>query len=145
MKKSILVLAVCTLISGAIITSCSSSSQKVENAEENVAKANDALDDANEEYLADIENYKREAEIKMAANDKSIADFNARIANEKKEAKADYQKKIKEIEQKNTDMRKSIADYKADGKENWELFKADFNKEMNDWAELFEKITVKNK
>lgn len=145
MKKTILLLSLSVMLSGMLLTSCTNSSKKVEDAEKNLIEANEALDKANQEYLADIESFKKETELKIEANEKSIAEFNARIATEKKEARADYKKRIDEIEQKNTDMKKSIADYKADGKENWENFKINFNREMSDWAEKFEELTTKKK
>jgi tRNA G10 N-methylase Trm11 len=130
MIKNILLLAAGLLILGAILTKCYSPSEKIENAQDNVLKANEELDKANQEYLADIENYKKEVAAKIEANNKSIAEFNARIANEKLTAKEDYQKKIIELDQKNTDMKKRLDEYKADGKDKWTLFKEDFNHEL---------------
>ena len=76
------------------------------------------VDKANAEYLVDIENYRKEAAAKIAANDKSIAEFNARIESKKEAAKADYKKKVAELEKKNTDIKKRLDDYKAAGKDN---------------------------
>lgn len=144
MKKSILVIAASTFITGAILTSCNTSAEKVENAQNNVTEANKDLDKANKEYLADIENYKKETADKIAANDQSITEFNVRIENEKKEAKADYKKKIAELEQKNSDMKKKMDDYKAEGKEKWEIFKTEFSHDMDELGNAFKDLTVKN-
>lgn len=141
MKNTILAFAASLLITGAMLTGCYSSSEKVENAEENVAEANKALDDANQEYLADIESYKKATAEKIAANNKSIAEFNQRIAKEKKEAKADYTKKIAELEQKNTDMQLRMDGYKANGKDNWEIFKAEFSREMDAIGDALKNLT----
>ena len=64
--------------------SCNSPAKKVENAEEKVLEANKDLKKANQEYVTDMENYRKETAIKVAANEKTIADFNIRIASEKK-------------------------------------------------------------
>ncbi len=144
MKKSILLFTASTLLTGAILTSCSTPAEKVENAETNVTEANEELDQANDEYLADITSYRTMTDDKIAANEKSIAEFEARIANEKKEAKADYQKKIDELNQKNTDMKKKMDDYTADGKENWENFKTEFSHDMDELGTAFKDLTVKN-
>jgi uncharacterized protein HemX len=141
MKKTILAFAASLLITGAMLTGCYSSGEKVENAEENVAEANKALDEANKEYLADIENYKKMTADKIKANNKNIAEFNQRIAKEKKEVKADYQKKIAELEQKNTDMQLKIDSYKAAGKDNWELFKAEFSRDMDAIGDALKDLT----
>ena len=144
MKKSILALAASALITGAFLTSCNTPAKKVENAENEVKEANKELDKANEEYLADIESYRKETADKIAANDRSIAEFNARIKREKMDAKADYKKKIAELEQKNSDMKKKMDDYKAEGKENWEKFKAEFSHDMEEIGKAFKDLTVKN-
>ncbi len=71
MKKSILALAACTFITGAILTSCNTPSQKVEDAQKNVIQANKDLDQANKEYLADIENYRQETAKGIAETTKA--------------------------------------------------------------------------
>lgn len=132
MKKLILVLAAITFVIGAIMTSCNTSAEKVDNAEKKVLEANEDLDKANKEYLADVEKYRKETADRIAANDKSIAEFKARIAHEKNDAQVAYQKKITVIEQKNSDLKKKIDDYQTEGKEQWEKFKIEFSKDMDE-------------
>ena len=144
MKKTILVLAASTFLFGAILTSCNSPAEKVENAEENLTKANEEMNEANQEYLADIESYKKVTSEKIEANNKSIADFNARIESDKKLAKADYLAKIAALEQKNSDMKKRIDDYQAEGKDKWEIFKAEFSNDMENLGQAFKDLAVKN-
>lgn len=86
---------------------------------------------AQEEYLADVKEYRLLSAEKIAANDKSIADFNARIDKEKKTVSADYRAKINELEQKNSDMKKKMDDYQDNGKEKWDIFKAEFGRDMD--------------
>jgi hypothetical protein len=144
MKKSRVTLTALLLVVGAIAISCNTPSEKVAIAKSNVLKANDALDRANEEYVADIERYRQETADKVAANQKSIEEFNARIENDKKEARADYKKKIAGLEQKNTDMKKRMDDYKADGKNNWDKFKTEFNHDMDEIGKSLKDLTVEN-
>ncbi|HXD92746.1 MAG TPA: hypothetical protein VNX01_05995 [Bacteroidia bacterium] len=141
MKNKILKTAVLTFIVGASLISCETSAEKVAKAEINLNQANKDLDEAQEEYVADIESYRKETDEKITTNEKSMAEFEARIANEKKEAKDDYNKKITALQQKNIDMKKRMDDYKADGKENWELFKADFTKGMDEIGESLRDLT----
>lgn len=143
MKKSILVLAL-ALVTGAFLTSCNTPAEKVENAQTNVEEANKDLDVAQEEYLTDIANYRKETAEKIAANEQSVAEFKERIKNEKKTAKADYEKKIAALEQKNSDMKKKLDDYKEEGKENWEKFKTEFSHDMDEIGKAFKDLTVKN-
>ena len=114
-----------------MFTSCDNAAQKVVKAEENVVDAEKDLQMAEEEYLADVEQYKLLSAEKIAANDRSIAEFNARIEQEKKEVRADYKAKIKSLETKNSDMKKKMDEYRVEGKDKWELFKTEFGKDMN--------------
>lgn len=144
MKKSIFAMATATLIMSVAFTSCNTSSQKVENAENNVIEANEDLDKANQEYLDEIESYRRETADKIAANNRSIEEFNARIENEKEQARAEYRKEIAALEQKNSDMKKKMDDYKAEGKDKWEKFKTEFSRDMDELGNAFRGLTVKN-
>lgn len=144
MKKSIMVLAAFTLLSGAIFIGCSTPAEKVENAENNVVKANNELDSANKAYAEDMAGFKKENDEKIAANNKSIAEFNARIEDQKATAKAEYKIKIAELEKKNTDMKKKMDDYKENGKDNWSKFKTEFSHDMDDLGKAFKNFGVKN-
>lgn len=144
MKKSILAIAACTFITGAIFTSCNTTAEKVENAQNNVKEANKDLDKANEEYLADIESYRKETAEKVMSNDQIIAELKAKVKHEKKEAKAEYKKQVAELEKKNEEMKKKMDDYKAEGKEKWEMFKRDFNKGMDEIGNALKDLTSNN-
>lgn len=144
MKKISLIFSALLLLAGTELISCNSSAEKVEKAEDEVKVANENLDEANAEYLADVEKFKAETNQKIADNAKSIADFNARIASDKKEAKAEYKEKIAALELKNTDMQKKMADYKADGKDGWAKFKEEFNHDMDELGKSLKDFTIKN-
>ena len=141
MKKSILVIAVSTCIA---VVSCNSPVEKVKNAQEDVAVANANLDKANQEYIEDILNYRKEVAQKIEANNVSIAEFKARIEHDKKATKAEYMKKMEELEAKNSDAKKKMDEYSQDGKENWEKFKTEFNHDMDELGKAFKDLTVKN-
>ena len=137
MKKSILAITAFTLISSAILSGCSTPAEKVANAQQDINEANKDLDKANNEYLAEVAAFKKEAADKIATNERSIAEFKARKANEKKEAQADYEKEIADLEHKNSDMKKKIDEYQIEGKEKWETFKADFSHGMDELGKAF--------
>jgi len=63
MKKTILAIAASTFITGTILTSCSTPVEKVEDAQQNVNEANKDLNKAQEAYITDIENYRKEIGI----------------------------------------------------------------------------------
>lgn len=144
MKKRIITLTLCTIMSGALFMNCSNSAQKVDKAQQNVIEANKNLDNANQAYEADIADYRTETANIIATNDKSINDFKARIAKDKKIAKDDYNKKIADLERKNSDMKKRMDDYKADSRESWVQFKDQFSRDMEELGKAFKDFTIKN-
>ncbi|MBK7231736.1 MAG: peptidase M23 [Saprospiraceae bacterium] len=144
MKKSIFILNLLLVSTSFLLTNCSSPSQKVEEAKEDVTEAESDLVKAQQEYATDIEAFRLQTAARTEANNKSIAEFNARTSNEKKELQAEYQKKIAELEQKNSDMKKRMDEYKADSKEQWDAFKAEFNRDMDELGIALKDLTVKN-
>jgi hypothetical protein len=131
MIKTILILSASLIFAGLAINGCDSPEKKVENAQNKVNEASNNLDSANRQYLAQIESYKKETNIKIEANAKSLADFKARVAHDKQDAKNDYHNKIAALEQKNSDLKLKLDDYKSESKENWEHFKKGFDADMD--------------
>jgi septal ring factor EnvC (AmiA/AmiB activator) len=144
MKTPFLKISLIALLSGVFVSACNSPAENLIIAKDKSVEANTNLEQANEEYEAEINQFKFEMAEKIEANDKSIADFKARIAQQKTEAKEDYQKKIAELEQKNTDNKKRMDDYKASGKENWAKFKSEFTRDMEELGNAFSDLAVNN-
>lgn len=144
MKKLIFTLSAIILLTGAIFISCNTAAEKVDKAEDKSIKADEDFNIAKEEYLADIETFKKETAVKIEANNQMIADFNVKIATSKKDAKAYYVEQIALLEQKNIAMKVKLDTYEESGKDNWETFKTEFNKDMNALGEAFKNFTVKN-
>ncbi len=144
MKKSIIKIASYFLLSGVILASCNSPEKKVENAQNEVVEANKDLDKANQEYMTDMENYRKETAERIAENDTTIADYKSRVAAQKKSLKADYLKKITALEKQNSDMKMRMENYKEEGKEKWEVFKTEYTHDMEAMTQAFRDLTVKN-
>ncbi len=144
MKNPILTLALTTLTTCTILSSCTSAADKVKNEQENVIDANEKLTEAEQEYYAEIEDYKNENLDKIAANQKSIADFKARVDFDKKEARDDYNKRILELDQKNSDLKKKMDEFQESGKDNWSEFKKEFNRDMEELGKAFKDLTNNN-
>lgn len=151
MKKRILNLAVITCMAGTIFIGCQSSAKKVEDAKSNVIeaqaeadKAQSELNSARQDSINDYLAFKKEAQAKINAQEKSIAEFKSRIANEKKVNKVAYEEKIAKLEQKNSDLKKRLDDYKGEGKDQWTAFKTEFNHDMDELGKAFSDLTVKN-
>jgi hypothetical protein len=144
MKKAVLTLAAVAFVAATTLTSCNAPAKKAGEAQKEVNEAGKKLAKANNEYLADIESYRKETAKKIAANDRSIARFNARIKEQRQEVTADYKLKVAKLEQKNRDMKKHMDEYKADGKEKWRKFKTEFNHDIEELGNAFKDLTVKN-
>lgn len=144
MKASILALAAGTFITGAVLISCKSPEEKVESAKENVIDASKKLDEAQEAYLVEMENYKLETAKELEANDKTISDIEAKIEHERADVKANYQKKIAELKEKNQKMKDKMKNYKAEGKEKWESFKSEFKHDMDELGKAFKDLGKDN-
>lgn len=124
---------------------CQTNSEKVTPAKSEAAEIDTTnLNLTQEEYLLDVEKYKKETNTKISANEQSIKEFKARIASNKKDAKANYDKKINDLEQKNTDMKRKLDEYKIEGKEHWNSFKEEFNHDMDELGNALKDLTVNN-
>lgn len=130
MKTIKLSMVALALLASVTFFGCNTSSQKVENAKDNVDQAKEDLDKANQEYLAEVENYKKESAEITLTNEQKIEALKAKIAHEKYENRLLLEKKLAEIERKNKEMKKRLDDFKDKGKENWDSFKAEFNHDM---------------
>ena len=144
MKNRLFNLAAIVFVSGILLTGCNikdknsgKSQDMVEDAKENVAEANLALNSA-------IEQFKEESAEAIAKNEDRIASFKIKIAEENAENKVALEEKLAELEQKNTELKEKLADYKNDGSEKWDAFKVEFNHDINELGKAFSDLTVKN-
>ncbi|WP_258100582.1 hypothetical protein [Marinoscillum pacificum] len=144
MRNSTLYIAAFVIIGAVITVSCDSSAQKLEKAQNAVIDADEDLVKANQDYLADMETYKKETDDKIAANQRSIVEFEARVAKVKKETKEAYALRVAELEQKNADLKKRLNDFKAIDKEQWDAFKMEFSKELDELGKSFKDLNLDN-
>lgn len=142
MKKSMLILAGVVITTGALLVSCNTPAEKVQNAREDVTAAKVALDKAQQEYMEDLTNYRKATAEKIAENEKIAADFRVKIVNEKKDAKAAYEAKLAELEKKNTELKNKIDSYQSSNKDSWQAFKVEFNRDMDELGIAFKNLTV---
>lgn len=144
MKKSVFVVAITALVAGTSITSCDSSTKKVEDAAVKVDKASEDLTDAKKEFNEEYTKFQTESEARMVENDKQIAELKANKTQLKKEAKADYDKAIKDFEEKNSALRIKMTEYKEKGNDKWESFKREFNHDMDELGQSLKDLTKNN-
>lgn len=147
MKKPIITLvAIATLFSGTIFTSCGPSTPKEEAAQAQVKQANEELLDARKAATAEEwKAFKDESEVKIKENEIRIAELKAKIKKSGKELEALYEEKIDALGQQNKDMKARISAYETDTKSNWESFKREFNHDMDKLGSALKGFTVENK
>ncbi|MCB2196429.1 MAG: hypothetical protein KQH79_11265 [Bacteroidetes bacterium] len=140
MKKIILVF-VTVFISGTVFMNCQSSSEKVDQAKENVVEATNELNHAIRDSIVQ---FKKVSEQKINDNEQKIAELKAKIATEKNEIKVISEKRLAELEQKNTDLQKKLSDFNEEQVENWDSFKEEFSGDMNDLGTALKNFVVKD-
>lgn len=137
MKKSIKIVFASLFVSGAFLASCNSPAEKVSDAKDKVEEAQANLDKANEELLAEVENYRKETAERIAANSLVIAEL--------KETMKDVKENVVEnLEIKNRDLKAKIDFYKVEGKDKWEEFKLEFDHDMSELAKAIADLKLKN-
>ena len=122
MEKSIKMGLVSVMMASSVLFSCSTSSEKVEQAEEKVVDSQKELKEEKAAYQKEMKDYRKNAERRISENEKDIADLN----------------------QKNSDMKMRLADFKSDNQSNWETFKTDFNREMDELGNSISNFNVKD-
>jgi hypothetical protein len=141
MKKTILSLAITMLMAGTMVTSCQSSSDKVENAEDKVQEAKDevvyAQQELNQAIKDSIQQFKKESEQQIIAYQKSITEFKVRIAREKNENRARDERRLAELEQQNREMKQRLADFDEERQDQWVSFRNKFNHDMEEHGKAF--------
>ena len=143
MRNIIILLAATALVTSISVLSCNDSSQNSvasQNSKIDSTKINDSI---NNEYMKDMESYKKQITDTINANIKSIDDFKTKIQHDKMHVKEFYDEKIEALQKGNADMKKKIEEYKADGKDKWEEFKKEFSHGMDTLGKAFKDLTTK--
>lgn len=112
--------------------------RKSEKARENllesrkdVTEAKRDLKIAQTDSAAEYLKFKKESEVKIANNEKSIAVLKGEVAKANLKEKADYEKKLAVLEQKNASMKKELEEYKVGVQTRWSTFKFKFGNDLD--------------
>ncbi|MHB8906071.1 MAG: sll1863 family stress response protein [Melioribacteraceae bacterium] len=131
MKTKYFILMTIVLITGLLLTGISfAQATKVEAAKEKVKAAKLELKDAQGESDKEYRQFKADADLKIAANEKSIAEFKVKIKTADEKFKIKYDKKVAALEQRNIELKKKISEYKYEGRDQWVIFKRGFNHDL---------------
>jgi hypothetical protein len=143
MKISILKLTTVVFITGTILISCNTTTQKADNVQSADSETNNHLDTLSAEYVTEIDTFKKQTSDKISANNQIISNLRVKLKHATKETKAGYEKAVDELDRKNGELKKKMEVYKAEGKEKWKIFKTDFGKDMDTLDNEFKKLTAK--
>jgi outer membrane PBP1 activator LpoA protein len=151
MKKLLLTLTVAVFLAGVIFSGCQpSATSKVENAEKSVdeaqadlAVAQDELTEARKDYHEDYLVFKKEYDAKILQNELAIAELKVMISMSSEQNKPLLERELADLEKKNHDLKQSLGNYNESGKDNWESFKLEFKESMNDLGQAIDKLVSK--
>jgi len=132
MKKTIFTLAMIVLGTGAVLTSCSTPAEKVEDSKENVNQKQRDLDQAKKEHAEQYRQFREESENEITANEQRIEELKVYSKDKKKEAKIAYEKQIDDLEARNERMKEKLNAQKEDNHDKWESFKKEFKHDMQE-------------
>ncbi|MDP2303369.1 MAG: hypothetical protein Q8N03_13205 [Ignavibacteria bacterium] len=130
-KKYIIPLFI-AMIAVVVLIGCNTDREKkVEDAQDNVEKANLELKAAEAQYEKEWQQFKYDVELKIIANEKSIIEYKSEIKTASNKFKIKYESEIVRLEAKNAELKKRIAEYKYEGKDKWEEFKLEFGRDVD--------------
>jgi outer membrane murein-binding lipoprotein Lpp len=154
MKKTMITLVVSAMIiTGSVFTGCKSPAQKEADAQAEVQKASDNLNQAqNDANAAELKaatdeewaTFKSDAELRIKENDVRIAELKVQMNKPGALFDGIYKKRILSLEQQNRDLRVRIDAYDRNSTD-WETFKREFNHDMDELGNALKDLTVNNK
>ena len=131
-----------------LLMGCQRPEEKVENAKEKVATANqdlkEARRDAGTEWQEDWLKLKRDNDQEIAGNERRIIEIRKDVNTVDAPYRAKYNTRIDEFERRNNELRDRVNNYKNVGDEKWVEFKKDIKRDMDDLKSSLKNFTIKN-
>ncbi len=132
-----------------LISACQKPEEKVDNAREKVADANQDLKEAKREARAEWQEdwlkFKRDNDEDIASNERRILELRKDVNDVDARYRAQYNNRIDELEHRNNELRERVNNYRDSGDERWEEFKKDMKRDMDDLHTSLKNVIVKNK
>jgi len=137
------------LIAGGLFTGCeTSSADKVDKAEENVAAAKANLKDAKKAEAVAIETeateaewkvFKEDSEAKIAMNKARIVEMKDKMKSSGKTMGKIYAGRIEKIEKKNVELKARLDNFENE-QTDWDTFKREFDHDMGEIGKAFKEL-----
>lgn len=148
MNKPIVLLTMAGFVAASVLSSCQSSSTKIDNQEDKLLKEQvdvmEAKQDINQTMRDSVRQFKMEAQNAITENNRKIDDFRQKIADDKKSARDKYGSKISELERQNKELQTRLDGFNDDNGEKWASFKREFNNDMDEVGNSLEDMTKDN-
>ena len=145
-KSAGLALAACCLT--IVAAACNSSEQKVASARDNVAAANQDLNEASRDarvaWQEDWVKFKGEINEDLSKNERRILDLRAEVAKLDTQYQEQYTTRINDAERRNVELRDRVNNYQDQGDEKWAVFKTDVRQDFDDLEVTIRNIDVRN-
>jgi hypothetical protein len=151
MKKLIVILSVVTMfIVVALFSSCKSTDQKKEDAQNKTQVALENLNEAqnNENAVAqkaatedELKTFRLESDLKIKDNEVSIAKLKLKMNKPGSALDEVYARRIDSLELKNQNLKTRIGNYEKTHTD-WGKFKSDFNRDLNALGKTLNELTV---
>jgi molybdopterin converting factor small subunit len=125
-----------------LFSDCSPASEK--NAESLADEIKEDLSETKEVYIEKYEDFKKEAERKIAENEIKINALKDQIKSENKKTKANVEKNLKDLEAKNQLFKDKLNNFKDEGEAKWETFKIEFNQDMDNLGQALKDFSENN-
>ena len=131
-----------------LLAACQTPEQKVVEAKENVANANQDLKEANRDARAqwqeDWLTFKRENDKDIADNERRIIDLRQQVRGVNTRYGATYNARIDELERRNNELRDRVDNCRDEGDAKWAEFKETAKRNMDNLKLLLSNVTIKN-
>lgn len=158
MRKSIFMLTVANFVVGILGISCKLNTESEANSDEaelspaaiEEAKEAEMIDDMQAKNIAfhdstEWNQYKKEAEAKIKANEKRITFLKMEIQKTAKKIDAAYLENINQIEKKNAELNSKVDRYTINTEDDWENFKKEIDKELDKLEKSIKEVAADKK
>jgi TolA-binding protein len=137
MKNSFIAALTLFLLAGFAIQACDRPAQETDRdtpieTERGDVERGIEVDRDDRETDARTENFRTDAEMQIADNNRIIEEHRHRLQTEEVDNREEYEERLEEYEQRNLDMERRLHEYEATGDDDWEEFQNEFNKSMED-------------
>ena len=139
MKKTILIMAVCTLMTTTISTSFG------QNPVKDSVKTNMKIQETQKDAGSDFQKFKKDSELSIKNIDNIIGDLKVVFYQSKIKNKIAFQDNLNLLEEKNDNMGKKLADYKESDQSTLTSFKIEIKQGLVEIAKTLKTFEADNK